>query len=659
MKINRIVLNNFGIYYGRNEFSFNTDDNKKIILISGKNGSGKTTLLNAIKLSIYGPSFLGYQVYNEKYYSFVRSKLNAFALNEGTTDFYVSIDFTWAENGEENEYTIKRSWFINQKNKIEEKLHIAKNSKILCPEEAYFFINSIHSFMPSTLYNMFFFDGEKIEKMFFLKSGKNEVVNMFNVLFNLDIFYILEKDINRYIKQKNIYSTLDENEKIFLELSDRKIDLDKRIKEKRQLIDSLNSELQQNIESLKQAEKEFKLLGGLKDKQLSQSTKMITDLEHEKEKQHNIIKEIVYEYLPFLIIKDKLHDLNKDLNRERKIKQHLLIGEYLKSNELKATVIKNSNIDENSVESVLESIVNYFSKDADSKLLYNLSKQEEKFIEDLTHTICQIEPTTIKSAYDNINRLNKKISEIKKQIELNTQQQFLDKLNEIKELNVRIAVTQDTLTNEIAELESLLQDKHAVEKEIEKITLRIKEAKKDGNIFNVANKIINVINKFTKEVKNKKILSLESYMIDIFSKLIRKDDFIKEITINPDTLDISLINKLGIEMPESNLSAGEKQIYILSFLWAMLKVSNRKVPLVFDTLLGRLDESHKENIVTKFLPTCGEQVIILSTDSEVNDKYHKLLSPFISNHYSINFDSHTNRVIIQDHNVGDKNELQA
>lgn len=54
MKFKKIILENFGIYNGLNEFDLSLDDNKNIILIGGKNGNGKTTLFTSIKLCLYG-----------------------------------------------------------------------------------------------------------------------------------------------------------------------------------------------------------------------------------------------------------------------------------------------------------------------------------------------------------------------------------------------------------------------------------------------------------------------------------------------------------------------------------------------------------------------------------------------------------------------------
>ena len=54
MRIDKIVLNNFGSYEGETVFDTSTENGRNIILVGGKNGSGKTTLAQAFTWCLYG-----------------------------------------------------------------------------------------------------------------------------------------------------------------------------------------------------------------------------------------------------------------------------------------------------------------------------------------------------------------------------------------------------------------------------------------------------------------------------------------------------------------------------------------------------------------------------------------------------------------------------
>jgi DNA sulfur modification protein DndD len=65
------------------------------------------------------------------------------------------------------------------------------------------------------------------------------------------------------------------------------------------------------------------------------------------------------------------------------------------------------------------------------------------------------------------------------------------------------------------------------------------------------------------------------------------------------------------------------------------KVSGRSLPFIVDTPLGRLDSNHRTRLVENFFPKIGEQVIVLSTDTEVDDEFYMALSPHIGKSYEI------------------------
>jgi len=57
MLLQKIVLENYGIYQDQNVFDFTTTEDKPIILCGGKNGGGKTTLFESVMLCLYGQNF--------------------------------------------------------------------------------------------------------------------------------------------------------------------------------------------------------------------------------------------------------------------------------------------------------------------------------------------------------------------------------------------------------------------------------------------------------------------------------------------------------------------------------------------------------------------------------------------------------------------------
>lgn len=75
----------------------------------------------------------------------------------------------------------------------------------------------------------------------------------------------------------------------------------------------------------------------------------------------------------------------------------------------------------------------------------------------------------------------------------------------------------------------------------------------------------------------------------------------------------------------SQLSKGERQVFLLSLYWAIIKSSGQAVPFIIDTPFARIDTEHRVQMTKCFFPSVSEQVIILSTDEEVVDLYHTII----------------------------------
>ena len=99
-------------------------------------------------------------------------------------------------------------------------------------------------------------------------------------------------------------------------------------------------------------------------------------------------------------------------------------------------------------------------------------------------------------------------------------------------------------------------------------------------------------------------------------------------------------------MELSQLSKGEKQVFILALYWAIITSSNQRVPFVIDTPFARIDTEHREQISKVFFPEISDQVIILSTDEEVVGPYKAALADHIAHEYLLEYDVAEGRTIV-------------
>ena len=119
MKIKKLVLENFGLFRGRNEIHLDTrvvrGKVKPIILIGGKNGSGKTSILEAIRLCLYGSQGISERISAKDYERYLRGRVHRDdSLLINPTSAAVTLVFEHAHIGSKHEFTVTRSWDVKE-----------------------------------------------------------------------------------------------------------------------------------------------------------------------------------------------------------------------------------------------------------------------------------------------------------------------------------------------------------------------------------------------------------------------------------------------------------------------------------------------------------------------------------------------------------------
>ena len=108
--------------------------------------------------------------------------------------------------------------------------------------------------------------------------------------------------------------------------------------------------------------------------------------------------------------------------------------------------------------------------------------------------------------------------------------------------------------------------------------------------------------------------------------------------IDPETFRIELTDGDGRVVPFDRFSAGERQLLATSLLWGLARASGRPLPTIIDTPLGRLDSSHRRHMIERYFPVASHQVILLSTDEEIDEESLQRLLPYIGRKYHLQFD---------------------
>ena len=69
--------------------------------------------------------------------------------------------------------------------------------------------------------------------------------------------------------------------------------------------------------------------------------------------------------------------------------------------------------------------------------------------------------------------------------------------------------------------------------------------------------------------------------------------------------------------------------------------------MIIDTPLARLDSEHRHRLVTHYFPNASHQVVLLSTDSEIDQSSKEVLEPRLARTYHLQFDGDTNSTSVE------------
>jgi len=127
---------------------------------------------------------------------------------------------------------------------------------------------------------------------------------------------------------------------------------------------------------------------------------------------------------------------------------------------------------------------------------------------------------------------------------------------------------------------------------------------------------------------------IEALINDRFDHLVYGDGVVDRIRIDDD-YTLSFLSHSGGLVGRSSLSSGIKQLAATAFLWAMKDAVGEPMPVAIDTPLGRLDRENQDQMLLEYYPELSQQVIVLPTNTEIDDRKLKLLEPHIAYEYRI------------------------
>ena len=666
MRIHKLRLYNFGLFRGQVEFDLLPREKygktRPVVLIGGKNGAGKTTILEAIRLCLYGPSIIGTRVSQRDYEDYLRSRIHrdedALILNQSSS---VALEFDHSELGESHRYLVERSWDSDGK-RVKLNLTVNRDGNPIDELDHAHADDFLRDLIPPGVSQLYFFDGEKIQQLAESDDDDSAVSDAVRSLLGLDLVDRLGSDLQIYasrLQKSDNASTLEQElDSVNEELGRRQ----ERLLQLRIKMDEAESNVKAISVKIASAEARISKEGGAFADVRTKLEDNRRRLSSSIEASENAIRRLAEGLLPFCFVKPLCERVLTQLKDEE-----IIEGWQSTTALIRGRINAVSNLAEQELSEIAElpfhlrreiasRITKLVEKVCDQPedlpkkpLIHRLSADLRETVQQGLRTALEQTPKEAMQLVTELERLTRELQKTENAL------QQAPKEDQMKPLVDRINELHRELGAADAELRRS-QGEYASEegsiRELKGQRGKLSEKKEDTNAANEREQLVDrvavVLQEYVQLLTADKAAELEQAVRRRFQQLWRKGDIVRRIDIEPKTFAISLYDRHDRIVQKKLLSAGEKQIYAISMLWGLAEVSRRPLPMVIDTPLGRLDSDHRTHLVHHYFPKASHQVVILSTDTEIDERYFNDLKPHLSHLYHLEFDATEGRTKVEE-----------
>jgi DNA sulfur modification protein DndD len=644
MRFERITLENFRQYFGRQRLEFAKDGKRNVTIIHGVNGAGKTALFLAINWCLYG----------NEYVNNVGELISKEAVSRANVSdcIEMSVEISFLHEGER--YIVKR--LRRGIKMIDESAYSDEEDEFTMGhmhgdgqyERIKNPIVTINAILPANVRTYFLFDGEKIDDFAKPESAK-QVKEAIYLVFKLETLdrgrKHLEAVASDYRKELKKTSS---NELRMLVLKDEKARSDLIQNEQREIeVTEAKDSVIRKISDIEQRLRESQHTRSLQqkrdlvDRELKQRRLDLEDVTN----QIRDVSTAAYFSLAMPVINKSLAIL--DGKRERGEIPNNIRQQFVQDLLLQMECICGRPFTEDSAEHhrLLSLIQNKLPDSLGDDVLEiraNLRGFENRKNAQFS-TIKQLMQRRA-SLLDQMKDLEAEDSELGYQLKGSQ----LEEIRNLEKQRQDFLADRDSYSNELGaiseRIKKLNEDIAFLEKQLIKARKNeMKEKLLSAKLY-LAQQAADEIKGRHQAYANDMRLKIEAKTRDIFQRLIWKDS----------TFDVYLDENFNLEVSDRynkqarpELSAGERQVLSLSFITAMSRVSEEEAPLVMDTPFGRLSAKPRSNI-TANLPALADQIVLLVTDEELHGEARANLNQYIGAEYHLVFDTTTNCTKIMD-----------
>ncbi|MEE1763552.1 DNA sulfur modification protein DndD [Streptomyces sp. SP18BB07] len=644
MHLHNLTLHDFGAYQGRQSLDLRVKPKRPIVLIGGLNGCGKTTLLDAIQLVLYGPRARCSGRGNRSYDTYLRESINRAADPQRGAE--LRLEFSITVEGRPRTYEVARTWFAKGK-QVRESLAVTVDGRY-DDTISETWAEHVEEILPLEVASLFFFDGEKVEQLADPERAADVIEAAVQSLLGVRAVEQLRTDLLALQRRQRLsqedQGILDQ----IHDLKDKSQAAAQEVSDQSQLLAHATSHLDVAQAQLAKIERDFERAGGrLYEERRGLEAAKESTAERLAQTQKDL-RGLAEGPLPLLLLREQLAALSEQAVREQEAAEaRQVIGVLERRDAWLVDQLPDGVPAADRTALKRKLTADRKKRAAATELALDLSLPPD--LPQKLSTLDEVLETDAARAAELLRTADKTVRELQqaeRQLAAVPEEQQIKTLIEDRQRASEAVIVARAAVEHHRALVAEARSRHErLEADLERARQkRVRTFVREEELQRVityADKARTTLDRFGEALLRKHISSLEVAVLRSFQTLMRKSGLIKDLRIDTDKFTLALTNRDEEPIDPARLSAGERQLLAISLLWGLAKVAGNRLPTVIDTPLGRLDSRHREHLVDRYFPHAGRQVLLLSTDEEIDEHLLQRLRPSIAHSYVLVHDDTT------------------
>lgn len=632
MLLTELVLHNVGVYHGKQVVDLRTSPGRPVVLVGGMNGCGKTTFLDSLQLVLYGHRARLSNRGSQGYEDFLRDSINRKAAPADGAS--ISLTFVIDLDGETREYRVVRSWSAPNK-KVKESLDVFVDDQWDKALSAGW-NDHVEEILPLEIASLFFFDGEKIEALADSDRAATVIQTAIHSLLGISTLEQLRGDLLALQRRQVVPGENKALDQRVADLADEYDRIQELLDDVAQRRGATSQEFGLAQKDLSRAVRAFERDGGaLFERRVS------LEAEHSAasgrlEAVRQQLRLLAEASLPLALVLTQLQEAITQARREAEAQDasHLLALLEERDRWLLDQVPVSSR---DEITQALKDDRTKRSSAAEVKVVLGLTPAAFNELS-VAPTRAHEQRARSGELLAESTRLTQQIDQLDRELAgVPAEDLIAKRQSAVDDARLSVARLEGQLNVLDEDLQRLRRDRQNVKEQLGRAeSERLKAAVLADDVQRVirhSDRVRETLAELRAKLIARHISKIEIATLDSFRRLMRKDGLVADLRIDPDTFAIQLISASDELIPASRLSAGERQLLAVALLWGLARVAGNRLPTVIDTPLGRLDSRHREHLVDRYFPNAGAQVLLLSTDEEIDEELLARLEPAISHAY--------------------------